>query len=67
MKRGRTLTYENGSFKAEWEVDYFMIETSDQGMICLICEHVLKTVKSDNAKQHFRQNEGHSYAKLDID
>ena len=53
MKRGRTLTGENRNLKAEWEVDYFMIETPDKGMICLICEDVLKTVKSDNAKQNF--------------
>ena len=59
------LTDENRSLKAEWEVDYFMIESPDQGMICLICEQVLKTVKSDNAKQHFRRHESHSCAKLD--
>ena len=39
------------SFKAECEVDYF--ETTDQGMICPICEHDLKTVKSDNGKRQF--------------
>ena len=40
MKKGRTLTDENRSLKAEWVVDYFMIVTPDQGMICLICEKV---------------------------
>ena len=33
MKRGCTLTDENRSYKAELEVDYFVIETPDQGMI----------------------------------
>ena len=57
MNRGRTLTDENRRFKSELEVDYFMIETPDQGMIYPICEQVLKIVKSDNVKLHFRRHE----------
>ena len=53
IKARLTLTDENRSFKTEWKVDNFMIETPDQGMICLICKQALKLVKSDNAKQHF--------------
>ena len=63
MKRGRILTDENRSFKAQWEVDYFMIETPDHGMMCPICEQVLKTVKSVNVKQLYRRHESHRYAK----
>ena len=65
MKRVRTLTDKNRSFKVELEVDYSMIETPDQGMIYPICEQVLKTVKSDNAKPHLCLNESHNNAKLD--
>ena len=41
-----------------------MIETATQSMMCLICNLVVKTVKTDNAKQHFRRHESHSYEKL---
>ena len=30
-----------------------MIETATHSMMCLICNHVAKTVKGDNTKQHF--------------
>ena len=32
---------------------YFVIETATHSMMCLICNQVVKTVKGDNAKQHF--------------
>ena len=41
-----------------------MIETTTHSIMCLICNQVVKTVKGDNAKQHFRRHESHSYAKL---
>ena len=41
-----------------------MIETATHSMMCLICNQVVKTVKGNNAKQHFRRHESHSYAKL---
>ena len=41
-----------------------MIETATHSMMRLICNQVVKTVKGDNAKQHFRRHESHSYAKL---
>ena len=41
-----------------------MIETATHSMICLICNQVVKTVKRDNAKQHFCRHESHFYAKL---
>ena len=41
-----------------------MIETATHSMMCLICNQVVKTMKGDNAKQHFRRHESHSYAKL---
>ena len=33
-------------------------------MLCLICNQVIKTVKGDNAKQHYRRHNEHHYAKL---
>ena len=41
-----------------------MIETATYSMMCLECNQVVKTVKRDHAKQHFRRYESHSYAKL---
>ena len=41
-----------------------MIETATHSMMCLKCNQVVKTVKEDNAKQHFCRHESHSYAKL---
>ena len=32
--------------------------------MCVICNQVVKTMKGDNAKQHFLRHESHSYAKL---
>ena len=34
-----------------------MIETATHSMMCLICNRVVRTVKGDNAKQHFRRHE----------
>ena len=47
------------------EFDYFMIETEVYTMMCLVCNQVVKTVKGDNAKQHFRRHMSHTYAKLE--
>ena len=51
-------------FNAQWELDYFMIETPAHTMMCLIYSQVVKTVKGDNAKQHFRRHTSHAFAKL---
>ena len=64
LKRKRTLTEEKRVFNSKWEQDYFMIETATHSMMCLMCNQVVKTVKGDNAKQHFRRYELHSYTKL---
>ena len=64
FKRQRTLTEEKRIFNSKWEQDYLMIETATHSMMCLICNQVVKTVKWDNAKQHFCRHESHSYAKL---
>ena len=34
-----------------------MIKTATHSMMCLICNRVVKTVKGDNAKQHFLRHE----------
>ena len=41
-----------------------MIETPAHTTMCLICSQVVKTVKEDNAKQHFRRHTSHAHAKL---
>ena len=41
-----------------------MIETPAHTMMCLICSQVVKTVKGDNAKQHFGRHTSYAYAKL---
>ena len=64
LKRKRTLTEEKRVFNSKWEQNYFMIETKTHSMMCLICNQAVKTVKGDNAKQHFRRHESHSHAKL---
>ena len=37
-----------------------MIETEAHTMMCLVCNHIVKTVKGDNAKQHFRRHMSHT-------
>ena len=64
LKRKRTLTEEKRAFNLKWEQDCFIIETATHSMMCLICNQVVKTVKGDNAKQHFCRHESHSHAKL---
>lgn len=44
-----------------------MAETENHFMQCLICGDVVKTVKGDNAKQHFRRHASHNYAQLQGD
>ena len=41
-----------------------MIETATHAMMCLICNQVVKTVKGNNANQHFLRHQSHYYAKL---
>jgi len=53
LKRKGTVAEEKRVFNSKWEIDYFMIETAEHTMVCLICSQVMKTVKGDNAKQHF--------------
>ena len=50
-KRKRSIADERREFNPKWELEYFMIDTDSQGMLCLICNQVIKTVKGDNAKQ----------------
>ena len=65
LKRKRTAAEEKRVFNSKWELDYFMIETETHTMMCLISSQVVKTVKGDNAKQHFRRHMSHTYAKLE--
>ena len=58
---------EKRSFNVKWELDFFMAETENHFMQCLICGDVVKTVKGDNAKQHFRRHASHNYAQLQGD
>ena len=64
VKRKRTVTEEKRAFNIKWELDYFMVETAAHTMMCLICNQVVKTVKGDNARQHFRRHVSHKYAKM---
>ena len=65
LKRKRTLEEEKRVFNSKWELDYFMIEREAHIMMCQICSQVAKTVKGDNAKQHFGRHMSHTYAKLE--
>ena len=43
-KRKRSIGDERRVFNPKWELEYFMIDTDSQGMLCLICNQVIKTV-----------------------
>ena len=64
LKRKRTVAEEKKVFNFKWEIDYFMIETAEHTMMFLICSQVVKTMKGDNAKEHFRCHMSDAYAKL---
>ena len=53
LKLKRTVAEEKRVINSKWELDYFMVETATHTMMCLKCRQILKTVKGDNAKQHF--------------
>ena len=65
LKRKRTVAEEKRVFNSKWELDYFVIVTEAHTMMCLVCNQVVKTVKEDNAKQHFCRHMAHIYAKLE--
>ena len=65
LKQKRTLEEEKRIFNAQWELDYFMIESPAHAVMDLICSQVVKTVKGDNAKQHVCRDTSHAYAKLE--
>ena len=65
LKRKKTVAEEKRVINSKWELDYFMIETEAHTMMCLIRNQVVKTVKGDNAKQHFFSHMPHTYAKLE--
>ena len=65
IKRKRTVAEVKRVFNSKWEVDYFIIETAAHTMMYLICNQVVKTVKGDNAKQHFHRHVSHTYTKLE--
>jgi len=56
LKQKRTVAEEKRVLNSKWEIDYFMIETAAHTMMCLICSQVVKTVKGDDAKQHFHHH-----------
>ena len=58
-KRKRSIADERRVFNPKCELEYFMIDTDSQGMLCIICNQVIKTVKGDNAKQHYRRHNEH--------
>ena len=64
LKKKRTQIEETQVFNSKWEQNCFMIETATHSVMCLICNLVVKIVKLDNAKQHSRHHESHSYSKL---
>ena len=64
LKRKRTPGEEKRIFNAQWELDYFMIESPAHTMMCLTRSQAVKTVIGDNAKQRFRRHTSHAYAKL---
>ena len=65
LKRKRTVAEEKRVFNSKWELEYFMIEIEAHTMMCVVCNQVVKAVKGDNAKQHFRRHMSHTYAKLE--
>ena len=60
LKRKRTVAEKKRVFNSKWELDYFMIETEAHTMMYLVCNQVVKTVKEDTAKQHFRRHMSHT-------
>ena len=59
------MAEEKRVFDSKWQLDYFVIETEAHTMMCLVCNQVVKTVKGDDAKQHFRRHMSPIYAKLE--
>ena len=64
LKWKKTVAKEKKAFNSKWKTDYFTIETTAHTMMDLTYNQVVKTVKGDNAKQHFRRHTSGACSKL---
>lgn len=66
-KRVRTIEQENRQFNHAWTDEFLMVPLPSGEMLCLECNHTLRTVKRSNAKQHFDTKHGPAYAAMTRD
>ncbi|KRZ65373.1 General transcription factor II-I repeat domain-containing protein 2 [Trichinella papuae] len=60
----RKLKEDKRRFNVKWELEFFIVETAEHFMRCLICDAIVKTLKGDNVKQHFQRHSSHRYGNL---
>ena len=56
MASKRKYSDENCQFDEDWTNKFLMIETRGKGMVCLVCDETLKTLKRANAKTHHKKH-----------
>jgi hypothetical protein len=60
----RKISEENRRFNDDWTDEFLMIGNGGKGMMCLICNDVLKTLKRVNAKSHYASKHAGTYDQM---
>ena len=56
MASKRKYSEENRQFNEDWTNEFLMVENRGKGMVCLVCDETLKTLKRANAKTHYKKH-----------
>ncbi|UYV69078.1 EPM2AIP1 [Cordylochernes scorpioides] len=62
MKKKRKIDSECRKFKDQWNIQYFVIESSNKAL-CLICNESIAVLKEYNMKRHYETKHSQNYSK----
>ncbi|UYV77791.1 EPM2AIP1 [Cordylochernes scorpioides] len=62
MEKKRKIDSECRKFKDQWNIQYFVIESSNQAL-CLICNESIAVLKEYNMKRHYETKHSQNYSK----
>ena len=52
----RKVNKERRLFQERWPLKYFFVKNSDEKLICLICNKIVRATKEYNVKRHYNTN-----------
>ncbi|UYV60154.1 EPM2AIP1 [Cordylochernes scorpioides] len=62
MEKKRKIDSECRKFKDQWNIQYFVIESSNKAL-CLICNESIAVLKEYNMKRHYETKHSQNYSK----